>query len=84
MTVEKNSTCGAANQLALTATDADTAAGSLAWSIRTAPATGDGQLRGRGDHRRKRDSVLPAGDRSVQLPTDFVVVVTDDCGERTR
>jgi hypothetical protein len=78
ITVEKNSTCGAANQIVLTATDPDTAAGSLTWSIITPAGHGTASFVGGNAGASVTVCYTPALD---QFAADsFVVQVTDACG----
>jgi N-acetyl-anhydromuramyl-L-alanine amidase AmpD len=78
MTVLKNSTCGTANQVALSATDADTAAGSLGWSITTAAAHGTASFVGSNTGGSVTLCYVPVMD---QFAADsFVVSVSDGCG----
>ena len=80
ITVEKNSTCAApANNVALTATDPDTAAGSLVWTIVGGAAHGTAAfVNGVNTGANVTVCYTPVID---QLNADsFVVEVTDGCG----
>lgn len=76
--VAKNSTCGAPNEISLSASDPDTAAGSLTWTIAAAPASGTADFVGGSNGASVTICYTPDLD---QLSADsFVVQVSDGCG----